>query len=129
MSSTTPFLKSIILFFFILISYQLILALLDYNNQTIEGLENYQEYDKNDVMILAKQNAGNIEVLRKSVDDLSGLKQEVRDIQSDIVHLNSQVDDLVQAQQSYLNENMPSKPPEITGALDDKEKEKDTEMK
>lgn len=129
MSSTTPFLKSIILFFFILISYQLILALLEYNNQTIEGLENYQEYDKNDVMILAKQNAGNIEVLRKSVDDLSGLKQEVRDIQSDIVHLNSQVDDLVQAQQSYLNENMPSKPPEITGALDDKEEEKDAEMK
>lgn len=111
--------KSLLIFFFVLIIYQLILALLDYNNQSIEGLENYQEYDKNDVMILAKQNAGNIEVLRKSVDDLSGLKEQVRDIQSDIVHLNSQIDDLTQAQQSYLNENMPSKPPEITGAVDE----------
>ena len=40
----------------------------------MEGLENYKEYDTNDpnnVMILAQQNAGNIEVLRKQFDNIS----------------------------------------------------------
>lgn len=115
--------KSLIIIFFFILSYQIFLA---HFYVSIEGLENYQEYDKkdpNNVMILAQQNAGNIEVLRKSIDDLSGVKQDIKEIRGDITNLNNQVDDLLQAQQSYLNENMPNKTPNITGAVDEKEDE------
>ena len=72
-------------------------------------------------MILAQQNAGNIEVLRKSLDDVTGLKKEVEDISGNVVLLTSQVNDLVQAQQDYLAEIVPPEPPEITGAVEEEE--------
>lgn len=61
----------LIIFFLFLITYQIILA-----NRIIEGAQGYQSYD-NDPMILAKQNAGNIEVLKADVDKLKGLPTEV----------------------------------------------------
>ena len=59
----------LIVFFIILIIYQIFLA--HFSNNVIEGLENYKEYDtnvrndSNNVMILAQQNADNIEVFKK----------------------------------------------------------------
>jgi hypothetical protein len=114
----------LIVFFIILIIYQIFLA--HFSNNGIEGLENYKEYDTNDpnnVMILAQQNAGNIEVLRKQFDNISGLKQEVQDISGNVANLTTQVDDLVKAQEDYLAEKLPAEPPEITGAEDEDEDE------
>ena len=114
----------LIVFFIILIIYQIFLA--HFSNNVIEGLENYKEYDTNDpnnVMILAQQNAGNIEVLRKQFDNISGLKQEVQDISGNVANLTTQVEDLVKAQEDYLDENLPDEPPEITGAEDEDEEE------
>ena len=120
----------LIIIFIILIIYQIFLA--HFSDTIIEGLENYKEYDTNDpnnVMILAQQNAGNIEVLRKQFDNISGLKQEVEDISGNMINLTKQVDDLVQAQQDYLAQNLPAEPPEITGAEDEEEPEEpDTEV-
>ena len=56
----------LIIIFIILITYQIFLA--HFSNSIIEGLEDYKDYDTNDpnnVMILAQQNAGNIEVLKQ----------------------------------------------------------------
>jgi predicted PurR-regulated permease PerM len=114
----------LIVFFIILIIYQIFLA--HFSNNVIEGLENYKEYDTNDpnnVMILAQQNAGNIEVLRKQFDDISGIKQEVQDISGNVANLTKQVEDLVKAQEDYLDEKLPDEPPEITGAEDEEEEE------
>ncbi len=114
----------LIVFFIILIIYQIFLA--HFSNNVIEGLENYKEYDTNDpnnVMILAQQNAGNIEVLRKQFDNISGLKQEVQDISGNVANLTTQVEDLVKAQEDYLAEKLPEEPPEITGAEDEDEDE------
>ena len=114
----------LIVFFIILIIYQIFLA--HFSNNVIEGLENYKEYDTNDpnnVMILAQQNAGNIEVLRKQFDNISGLKQEVQDISGNVANLTKQVDDLVKAQEDYLKENLPEEPPEITGTEEDEDEE------
>lgn len=114
----------LIVFFIILIIYQIFLA--HFSNNIIEGLENYKEYDTNDpnnVMILAQQNAGNIEVLRKQFDNISGLKQEVQDISGNVANLTKQVEDLVKAQEDYLDEKLPDEPPEITGAEDEEEPE------
>lgn len=114
----------LIIIFIILITYQIFLA--HFSNNIIEGLENYKEYDTNDpnnVMILAQQNAGNIEVLKQEFDKISGLKQQVNDISGNLINLTKQVDDLVQAQQDYLAQNLPAEPPEVTGAEDEEEPE------
>ena len=114
----------LIIIFIILIIYQIFLA--HFSNSIIEGLENYKEYDTNDpnnVMILAQQNAGNIEVLKQEFEKIAGLKQEVDDISGNMVNLTKQVDELVQAQEDYLAQNLPAEPPEITGAEDEEEPE------
>ena len=112
----------LIIIFIVLIIYQIFLA--HFSDSIIEGLENYKDYDTNDpnnVMILAQQNAGNIEVLKQEFEKISGLKQEVDDISGNMVNLTKQVDDLVQAQQDYLAQNLPAEPPEISGAEDEEE--------
>ena len=105
-----------------LIIYQIFLA--HFSNSIVEGLENYKDYDTSDpnnVMILAQQNAGNIEVLKQQFDKISGLKQHVEDMSGNIDNLTQQVNDLVQSQQDYLAQNLPSEPPEVTGADDNEE--------
>ena len=119
----------LIIFFIILISYQLILAI--WGNNVLEGLENastttpsvqtYQEYNTNDpnnpnsALILAQQNAGNIEYLKQRVNDLMGMKQQVTDISLNVVALNDQVAGLVQQQATYAQSIAGSQPVNITG--------------
>ena len=114
----------LIIIFIVLIISQIFLS--HFSDSVIEGLENYKDYDTNDpnnVMILAQQNAGNIEVLKQEFQKISGLKQEVDDISGNMVNLTKQVDDLVQAQADYLAQNLPAEPPEVTGAEDEDEEE------
>jgi hypothetical protein len=120
----------LIVLFILILSYQIFLAHF-YRLDGLEGLENYKEYDTSDpnnVMILAQQNAGNIEVLRRSLDDLTGLKREVEDISGNVVTLTTQVNDLLQAQQDYISQVTPPEPPEITGAVEEEEEEVDTSL-
>jgi hypothetical protein len=110
----------LIVLFVLILSYQIFLA----HFYQKEGLENYKEYDTSDpnnVMILAQQNAGNIEVLRRSLDNLTGLKEEVEDISGNVVTLTTQVNDLLQAQQDYISQVTPPEPPEISGAVEEEE--------
>jgi hypothetical protein len=114
----------LIVFFMILIIYQIFLA-----NFTIkEGLDTsssdpsgqYQPYNTNDpnnAMILAQQNAGNIQVLKQQMDDLTGLSQEVQDISANVVSLQSQVTAIGQAQQQYASQMSSQPTPQITGAI------------
>ena len=111
--------KFLILFFSLLIIYQLFLA---YFNYSIEGLDTYQEYDtKNpdNAMILIQKNSGNIEVLRQQLNSVMDLNKEVQDISGNVAGLQVQVDDLVQAQMEYASQNYPSSTPEISGVVDD----------
>ena len=109
-----------IVFFILLILYQIFLA----NFIIKEGLDNssssYQPYntsDPNNAMILAQQNAGNIQVLKQQMDDLSGLNQEVQDISANVVSLQSQVTAIGQAQQQYASQMTSQPTPQITGAV------------
>jgi|LauGreDrversion4_2_1035121.scaffolds.fasta_scaffold25213_3 hypothetical protein len=108
----------LILFFLFLIVYQLFLAM-----NVIEGLENqYQPYDTNNpnnALILAQQNAGNIAYLKGRLDQYDGIVQEVQDISGNVASLQTQVDGLVQAQQSYANQMTGGSPPTVTGATSD----------
>ena len=106
----------LICFFLLLIIYQIFLA---YFN-IIEGLENqYRNYDTNDpnnVMILAQQNAGNIEFLKTQINNLIGLEKKVQDISANYAGLEQRVDDLILEQKLYSQKVLPSETPEITGA-------------
>ena len=118
----------LIIIFILLITYQLFLA--HFSDSIIEGLKDYKEYDTNNpdnVMILVQQNSGNIEVLRKQFDNISGLNQEVQDISGNVANLTKQVDDLVKAQEDYLAEKLPEEPPEVTGADEELDEELDEE--
>lgn len=109
----------LIIFFIILIISQIFLAFL--NNNIIEGLttENeYKQYDTNNpnnVLILAQQNAGNIQVIKSQLDNLMALKKEVEDISGNVVSLQTQVNGMIGAQQQYAQQMTPSTPPNISG--------------
>jgi hypothetical protein len=75
-----------------------------------EGFENNSTYapynmnDPNNVLILAKQNAGNIQVLKKQLDSLSELKPKVDDLIIRVEKLEKNVIDLMQQQKDYANQ-------------------------
>ena len=108
----------LILFFISLILYQILLA-----SNIVEGLENqYNEYDKNNpnnALILAQQNAGNIEYLKGRLDGVQTIVQEIQDLSGNVTSLQGQVNDLVQAQQDYANQMTGGTAPELSGTTDD----------
>jgi hypothetical protein len=110
----------LIVFFIILILYQLFLA-----TNIIEGLENqYQPYDTNNpnnALILAQQNAGNISFLKERLDELTGINGQVQDLSGNVQSLQTQVTGLVQAQQDYANQMTGGTAPQVTGAVEDGE--------
>ncbi len=75
----------------------------------------YNMNDPNNALILAQQNAGNIEVLKGRIDKLDGIKQKVDTMQQSIDSMQVQIDGLVQQQADYATELAGSTPPEITG--------------
>uniref|UniRef100_A0A6C0AQD9 Uncharacterized protein n=1 Tax=viral metagenome TaxID=1070528 RepID=A0A6C0AQD9_9ZZZZ len=110
----------LILFFIILVGYQLILA-----TRVIEGLENsddFKPYDMNNpnnALILAQQNAGNINFLKNRIDSVQGINQQVQDLSGNVSSLQLQVNDLITAQKDYSNQMLGDTPPEISGATSD----------
>ena len=102
----------LIIMFSCLLSYQIITNFFSLR----EGMDGtYQDYDPSNVMILAEKNAGNIEFLKSQLDGISGLQQEVTDLSGNLATLNEQVQQLIQTQQDYAANNLPSTTPEITG--------------
>lgn len=115
----------IIMIFFlaILLVYQIYLAYFRPKNILIEGLTNqsppgYKEYnfnDPNNALILAQQNAGNIEVLKGQIIDLGTIKQDVDGLKNDVNQLTIQINNLVQQQADYAQEMAGNQPVEVTG--------------
>lgn len=114
--------EMLIIFFLFLIIYQFLLAsstsLASSKYSTIEGLDNYQPYDMNNpnnALILAQQNAGNIQVLKGQLDTLNGLKTQVDSLQTIVDQHTTQITGIVQQQSSYAQQVAGSTPPTITG--------------
>lgn len=117
----------LILFFIILIIYQIILAT---QPQLVEGLKNkYEPYDTNNpnnALILAQQNAGNIAYIKEKLSDIENLSKEVQDLSGNYQSLQSQVDQLMQSQQDYANQMTGGSPPDVTGATDEDDDQENT---
>ena len=113
--------KLLILFFICLLSYQLFLAWFSFT----EGMESesdpstnvsYQEYDtKNNPLILAQQNAGNIEYLKQQITQLLKLDKQVQDISGNVGVLNDQVAGLAKAQADASQQLVGTTPLTISG--------------
>jgi predicted PurR-regulated permease PerM len=115
----------LIAFFVFLISCQLILA-----SNIVEGLENqsqtqtpnqYQSYDTNNpnnALILAQQNAGNVEYLKQRIDGVQNIFQQVQDLSGNVTSLQTQMNGLLQSQQDYANQLTGGTAPQITGTTD-----------
>jgi hypothetical protein len=114
------FINILILFFIILVGYQLILA-----SHVIEGLENNDEFkpydmnNPNNALILSQQNAGNINFLKNRMDTVLGFNQQVQDLSGNVATLQGQVNDLITAQKDYSNQMLGDTPPDISGATSD----------
>lgn len=117
---------TLIILFTILLSYQAFLAFSKSNSLSlVEGLENnaessgeYQAYNTNDpnnALILAQQNAGNIDVLKGKIDGLEGIKEKVDNMKINMDSMQTQIDGLVQQQADYAQEMAGSEPVEVTG--------------
>jgi hypothetical protein len=108
----------LIVFFIVLICFQIILA-----NHLVEGLESgvsYKPYDTNNpanTLILAQQNAGNIEYLKSRIQDVQGMNKQVQDLSGNVLALQEQVTGLVTAQQQYATQMTGGTAPEISGAV------------
>ena len=117
----------LIIFFIILIFYQIFLAY--FGNSIMEGYENkdnkeYQSYDTNNpdnALILAQQNAGNIIVLKGQMDEMLGINKQVQDLSGNVANLEQQVTDLVQAQKDYANQMTGGTEPEVSGIVEEGE--------
>ena len=115
----------LILLFIILICYQIFLAFL-HDSKIVEGMTDaestitvkYVPTDQTNASALEQQNAGNIQVLKQQLDSLLGLDQQVKDISGNVILLQQQVNDLVQAQQNYATQMTPSTTPDISGVED-----------
>jgi len=114
----------LIVFFIVLICFQIILA-----NHLIEGLEtgkSYKNYDTNNpenALILAQQNAGNIEYLKGRIQDIQGMNKQVQDLSGNVQTLQEQVSGLVTAQQQYATQMTGGSPPDISGAASPEDEE------
>ena len=110
----------LVIFFFVLIVYQIFLA----RNSEVEGLTTYKQYNTNNpnnLQILVQQNSGNIQYLKEQLSDVqntqSDINSQLKDISGNIIQLQTQVNGIVASQQQYSNNINGGNPPQITGAV------------
>lgn len=86
-----------------------------------EGAQTQAEYVPYDLkgsdraLMLAQQNAGNINYLKQRVEETSTLRERVDEMKSSMDAMQAQIDGLVQQQAEYAQEIAGSTPPTITG--------------
>ena len=94
----------------------------------IEGMEDYKEYNSNDPMILAQQNAGNIEYLKSRMNDVENVKGDVDTMKQDMKTMQIQIDGLVQQQADMATELSGGGEPVNVDGLDEEEEDVEEEQ-
>jgi hypothetical protein len=113
--------KFLIIFFSLLIIYQIYI----YLRVSREGLENtedgYQPYSES-TSVLTEKNTANIEILKKEIDKCKDLKTTVTDLSSQVQNIQNQMN-------SFSDQNVsPSFNPDEASKVDDKDIDKSLEV-
>jgi uncharacterized protein (UPF0333 family) len=124
---------------FLLILYYLYQSQNNSQDSIKEGLDSskdniniYNNYDKNSMsstdnaLMLAQQNAGNIEYLKQQISKVTTLDKEVQDMSGNLVTLNEQMIALVNQQTQAASQLAGNKPLETTGLSSAPEASADT---
>lgn len=113
-------------FFSLLLFYQLFIKNTCSCKEGLEQQQKFQEYDQNDALILGKKNAGNIEVLREQVNDLSGVRQQVSDLSNNVSLLEDKVVTLMEQQEQMATDLTGGTAPEVSGLTEEETIQEDT---
>ena len=112
----------LILFFIILISYQVFLAKINIegmtSNSSSSQKQTYKPYDTDNpsnALILAQQNAGNIGYINERINNVQNMKKKLVDLSNNVQDLQTQVNGLASAQQQYATQLTGGSAPKITG--------------
>jgi hypothetical protein len=87
------------------------------NNDTDKSKTKYTDYDLDDpgsAMILAQKNAGNIQAIKDMITGISELKEMVDENTSAVKSVQTQVNDLAEAQNSMAGDMVGTDVPEIS---------------
>lgn len=123
------FFASIVLYNWIqwMISNKMIEGMENGSNNASKNANNYEPYDKNDpnnCMILAQQNAGNIDYLKSRMDEVANVKNDVNTMQQTMNSMQVQLDGLVQQNSNIASEIAGgSEPVNVSGLEEDDEDE------
>lgn len=76
-----------------------------FNNPVIEGNSNpqYNNYPKDDALILAKQNAGNIKFLKQKFDTVDELSKKVNTLSESVDSNTESIHQILKAQKEQTN--------------------------
>ncbi len=76
-----------------------------FNKPLIEGATNrgYKDYSKNDALILAKQNAGNIKFLKQKFDTIDGLSKKINTMSESVDSNTEAIHQILKAQKEQTN--------------------------
>ena len=116
----------LIIFFTSIVLYKLICSMM----KIVEGMENeYEPYDKNDpnnCLILAQQNAGNVDYLKSRMDELKTVKSDMNNLQQNVDSMQIQLDALVQQNSEMATELAGgTEPAEVSGLEEEEPEEED----
>ena len=116
----SSFIFILIIFFVWLLSYQTFLAY--FSTKIVEGnttcYRDYNTKDPNNIMMLTQQNAGNIMAIKSQLDDMDDVSNILTDISGNVSNLQSQVNELVKAQQQQGEQMVGSEPIDTSDTSD-----------
>lgn len=119
-------LSALIIILSSIIIYKIIIFIYEFSFKNIEGMENqeYEPYNTNDpnnCLILAQQNAGNIEYLKTRMNDVTNVKSNLDTMRQDMQTMQVQIDSLLQQQSDMAVELSGGEEPIAIDGLDDGE--------
>ena len=87
-------------------------------NSSVDDMASYQPYNvnnPNNALILAQQNAGNIQVLKGEIIEFKGINSRVDEMRNNMNVMQQQIEDITNQQADYAQQLVGDTPPDIPG--------------
>jgi len=91
------------------------------DGEKVTGYKDYNTNNPENALILAQQNAGNIESLRQKIKDQEGIGLRLDNLEATVENQQTEINGLVEQQTQYAQDISASEPVDITGTTMDDE--------